>query len=71
MRVKKYLHNRNYTSKLKWNEEINSICKLLEETSGLPTDAHIYFSKKTGESFTPHKDNSDNFIIQVEIIIKK
>ena len=48
------------------NEEINSICKFLEEVSGRPTDAHIYFSKKTGESFTPHKDKSGNFIIQVE-----
>jgi len=48
------------------NESVNSVCWKLEEKLGIPTDAHIFFSKnKTIPSFPPHWDHSHNFIIQL------
>ena len=49
------------------NEKVNQICKDLERTLGLPTDAHIYFnvSKNLDRGFQIHWDYSHNLIVQV------
>jgi len=49
------------------NKTINDICGLIEVTTGWPTDAHIYFSKKIQDKgFGKHKDRAHNLIVQVE-----
>lgn len=48
------------------NKKINSICDELEELTGLPADAHIYFDLNKSAGHKCHWDNSSNMIVQVE-----
>lgn len=51
------------------NKKINNICKSIEEKWNYPTDAHIYFSFKTGKNskgFSKHWDYNSNIIIQID-----
>lgn len=50
------------------NEQINSICSQLDNISGLPTDAHIYFDLRDdfGKAFGIHYDYAHNLIAQIE-----
>lgn len=50
------------------NPSVNNICKILEQTTNRPVDAHIYFSKSENDNkgFGIHKDDSHNLIIQVQ-----
>ena len=53
------------------NKKINSICKYLEDLTGMPSDTHIFISNKPNKkydnkSFGKHKDTQDNLIISVE-----
>lgn len=49
------------------NKKVNQLCKELERTLGLPTDAHIYFnvSEHLDQGFKIHWDYSHNLIVQV------
>lgn len=50
------------------SQSINTIASELETLTGLPTDAHIFFSltTKEDEGLGIHNDVSNNFIVQVE-----
>jgi ribosomal protein L16 Arg81 hydroxylase len=50
------------------NYAINQIASELEILTGLPTDAHIFFSMSINNSqgLGIHNDQSDNFIVQIE-----
>ena len=52
------------------NSKINNMSKILDELTGCPTDAHIYFSvienEISNQGFGIHNDMSHNLIVQVE-----
>jgi len=48
------------------NSKINNFCKMIEDMTNAPTDAHIYFSQVKESSFGKHSDKSANIIIQQE-----
>jgi hypothetical protein len=50
------------------SKNINTIASELETLTGLPTDAHIFFSltTKENEGLGIHNDISNNFIVQIE-----
>lgn len=48
------------------NKTVNSICADLETQTGHCTDAHIYYAHdETKDSFVPHWDKVNNFIVMV------
>ena len=49
------------------SKKINAVCEWLEYRLKMPTDAHIYFSlNKENKSFSKHKDEAHNLIVQIE-----
>lgn len=61
-------HSCYFSDASRVNENVNNICKELENALQYPTDAHIYFaaSDNCTQGFPIHWDWSHNFIVQTE-----
>ncbi len=50
----------------RYNKRTNDLCREIENTLDVTSDLHIYGGHTGSHSFKPHKDETENIIIQVE-----
>ena len=50
----------------RYNRRTNDLCREIENTLDVTSDLHIYGGHTGSHSFKPHKDETENIIIQVE-----
>jgi len=65
--MKKYVCYISDASKA--NEQINNVCKLIEDYTGFEVDAHLYFTLCCDDTDIDkfiHKDKSNNLIVQID-----
>ena len=49
-----------------YNPAVNELCREIEEQTGYVVDIHIYGGLNGARSFSPHEDQTANFIVQID-----